>query len=851
MHIPFIGCLWLLIGVPVLASGHAHRTTPSHSLERHNRIKHAEVANSRLRQHIAPKVPIVIEGAALKTSDAPLPTMPEQQGKETELQCLALHVFTSSSSLPLLNGSAVISLHNPSEFSIKISHAGLIFNAVDKRVKGGQRNVTRQIYIEAANSNPQIVLPGQDVQLKFLLQLFQDAPQDPIQINPQVTWSYDVSNLSARMGQNADALGKQLHAIIASVPDTQLHQLQTIASAQPATLVVDRGVSLNSSVVFLGDDRPDPGTGGDWLGRYGNASFILCGLAAPQDIVGGPYLPRMRWKQGQGGFGPTTPVWSDWKGEFFYDNSTGEGQDTRHWMDPHNGSTDDPRALINPSEGGRRFPSWDDQGETRPYDAPGPDLIAHLEVPAGLWRLTFYFIDWDHYGEEKPRVLRFALYDVSHKEDISNKLGPDGFLENNQLASSGYASDLKEGVYKVYGVQGPVKLRLRVQKVHSINAVLSGIFLDHIQLQDIQHANPPPVEDQTADLSRAMQLYNELQYLSQTDASKFLRSATKMQELYDLTSQTLRTKDAVKNTEQDHRPRPLAEARTAEWLRWQCTSSLVVKPTARTGAFTSYLVMHPSQTTEAARQRVQVLLETGDVGLARIAVEPWLILAKHDGSVTKLAALREAIKWFCKRDTNFACTLADQFSGEAKNSGNRPDVVVEEAQQIRNIAQLDYSGPLHTQVVNRVTLALYKACIKDFGVEASGDEVSYHLAETTQEVPGYHLSSEKAGIKAYLQYIRQWPSGKYVVQAHWNVICLAGPVAAVDPSFADIAANSAEVLIQKKSQSSQDIMMESQQTFTPASVAQCVSSIYRSIDNIQQAKKWEKKADNMKNITVN
>lgn len=93
-------------------------------------------------------------------------------------------------------------------------------------------------------------------------------------------------------------------------------------------------------------------------------------------------------------------------------------------------------------------------------DAWGPDLWVRLRMPAGAWRVSFFFRDWDAWNSATPREYRIAL-------------GGDG--EN---ACTARVSRFGKGVYKVFRVRGGRDIVLRIRKDWSINAILSGIFVD-------------------------------------------------------------------------------------------------------------------------------------------------------------------------------------------------------------------------------------------------------------------------------------------------------------------------------------------------------------------------------------
>ena len=491
-----------------------------------------------------------------------------------------------------------------------------------------------------------------------------------------------------------------------------------------------------SRITYLGEDRA---TRGDWLGRYGNECFVLCAMESPRDVVGGRLLPKRRWKESKTGFAATSPVWTDWKGEFFYEVETGDPKESvRHWIPIDELVTDDPRALRNPLEGRRQYASWDDHGETHPFDGKGPDLIATLEIPEGLHRLTLYFIDWDYHNTDRPRAQRVLIRD-----------------EKDELVCSSHVSAFGDGVYKVYGVAGPTKLKVRIQKDRGVAAALSGIFLDEIALPSApEEIASGAKKGKESNVASALARYEELRRRSATDPAAFLQSAGDAEALVGLPS-TLAKKDTA----------------AAKWLQWQCANSLLVDPEGKEKAFSEYLASRPAKDPGAASERVKELLRSGEIGLAEKAVTPWLelTLAKPGAKADDArGALRDAILSFCKRDPDFAGSLVTQTV-----SLREKDSLFSLASELMDIAQQDAQGPLHSKCVYRVAATTYRAIEKALGAEDLGDDGMFLLAKCVSEGPGYFLSSAKAAVVAYEDYTRRWPGGLHFTDAHLQIVRLA------------------------------------------------------------------------------
>jgi len=566
-------------------------------------------------------------------------------------------------------------------------------------------------------------------------------------------------------------------------PKDKLQVLNSVTSAEPSILSVS-SPKLDSPtpplprspIQYLGDDRK---TKGDWLGRYGNECFILCAMESPRDVVGGRLLPKRRWKDGRTGFAATSPVWTDWKGEFCYEVETGDPKESvRHWIPINELVTDDPRALRNPLEGRRRYASWDDHGETHPFDGKGPDLIATLEIPEGLHRLTLYFIDWDTWNTDRPRAQRVLIRD-----------------EKDELVSSSLISAFGDGVYKVYGVAGPTKLKVRIQKDCGVAASLSGIFLDEMLLPGVD-ANPPAnplrldakdleATAKSPELKQPLALYKAVQTLSQTSAAEFLSSQGAMRQIAAFTeSAATSSKPGL--------------ARVAAWLQWQCANSLLVDPEGKEKAFSEYLASSPAKDPGAASERVKELLRSGEIGLAEKAVTPWLELANKGNEETSRTALREAVLSFCKRDPDFAGSLVTQ-TVSLREKDNLFSLSL--ASELMEIAQQDAQGPLGSSCANRVARAFYQSLEDESTHDALADECAFRIALAIQNGPGYYMGNQKAALSAYKEYLARRPEGKYAKEARLALVNLAAMLSRdKEPNarvYVDVATRAASELVEE------------------------------------------------------
>lgn len=202
--------------------------------------------------------------------------------------------------------------------------------------------------------------------------------------------------------------------------------------------------SAESGVLHLAADTV---TRGDWDFRYGLQEAVLCAMTPPYDAGHG--------------IGPGLG----------FELRTGSPDEVpRAWLGAP--ETTDKRALYFPTTGKRRYASWDDRGEIRPFDDNGPDLLLTVNVPAGPHLLALYLVDWDWHAGAHPRMQTIVALD-----------------ERNQPLAVAATGKFGGGRYERFLVQGPRRLTLRIQKHRSPCVVVSGVFLD-----DILPLQPPPFD---------------------------------------------------------------------------------------------------------------------------------------------------------------------------------------------------------------------------------------------------------------------------------------------------------------------------------------------------------------------
>lgn len=186
-----------------------------------------------------------------------------------------------------------------------------------------------------------------------------------------------------------------------------------------------------SPIAYLGEDRQ---TRGAWYEQFGSEAFMLCAKSSPTDVFGGPLLKALGIAKRTGSDDPARS-WLNWR------------------VPSHPSFTWDPISdVCHPA-------NWDDHGEVY-LPGAGPDLYVTCEIPEGLHRLSLYFVnDCTYY--EPGRDLTPAILNGEGRALAATQVR--GFLH---------------GVYKQFGVQGPLSLQVRISKSAGLNAMLSGVFLD-------------------------------------------------------------------------------------------------------------------------------------------------------------------------------------------------------------------------------------------------------------------------------------------------------------------------------------------------------------------------------------
>ena len=228
---------------------------------------------------------------------------------------------------------------------------------------------------------------------------------------------------------------------------------------------------LDSTKPFVTALTNDWTTQGDWLGRYGRYWASLNAMISPRNYY---------W----GGGGPILHT--------FQISPKQKDDAIRYWVAQL--STDDPRALEMPptyfdsrlqkglttKDKYRRLAELDDHGEEYLTTKEGLDIYFSVEIPKGLWTLSFY--NSNTYGFSGPIRMRDYLYSI--RGHVGGKPIDDvmGFDQQPELAKS-RQRDFRNGVYQRFLVRGPQQLDIKIARNNSYNTILAGVFLDSVDEQ--------------------------------------------------------------------------------------------------------------------------------------------------------------------------------------------------------------------------------------------------------------------------------------------------------------------------------------------------------------------------------
>ena len=297
------------------------------------------------------------------------------------------------------------------------------------------------------------------------------APLDDVSRGKDVSMDFDLPEL--------ETTTNEMPAVaFADFPEPAqpptLKELQAMLVELKAVPAAD---SNQPVVVTLEDDWR---TEGQWLGRHGRFWCSLCANDAPKDYV---------WGAG-------------WGVRYFASIGPNHapGDSIRYWIQWL--KTADNRCLemaptylhsrvlkkLTTWQEDRRESEWDDHGEAYPMTMNGPHLYCSLSIPAGLFYLSLYDVNYNGHAY----LERFRDYTVSIRQDpgqlpmgtntdgrVLYSLRPNfAEFQNKPELAGARIYDFWGGAYKRFLVRGPAKLVFQVNRNYSFNTILAGLMLD-------------------------------------------------------------------------------------------------------------------------------------------------------------------------------------------------------------------------------------------------------------------------------------------------------------------------------------------------------------------------------------
>jgi len=192
-------------------------------------------------------------------------------------------------------------------------------------------------------------------------------------------------------------------------------------------------------------------TMGDWVGRIGRRYAVLCAAGAPLDH----YLVND----------------ADYKIRATVGKHGVDHEQIRRWV--HWLRTDQHRVLYDPAIGHRREAEWDDHAEYYPMSHEGPDVWVSVQVPAGINRVSFYFVNKD--GHDGHNRFRDYLLEVKPwKNDNTTR------ADKLPTLAKARVQQFWGGCYKMFALKGPNKYWVKVNCNDSFNTIVCGVFTDEL-----------------------------------------------------------------------------------------------------------------------------------------------------------------------------------------------------------------------------------------------------------------------------------------------------------------------------------------------------------------------------------
>lgn len=212
---------------------------------------------------------------------------------------------------------------------------------------------------------------------------------------------------------------------------------------------------------YIGEDWC---TLGDWCGRYGARCNLLCAGNTPRGNSGKTNAPITI----SGAIGPHHE----------------KNDSMRWWVDWPKADEKNRNVLFKMEYGYRTQAEWNDNGAAYPKSFEGPDLWVMLDNldPDAVWHLSLYFYNSNgRIGDNLERDYILDVYASDGRENLKD------CLERKPLCTARVSDFASGGVYKTFALHGSERFWVRIARNGSLNAILNGIFIEHLfEAQDMQ-----------------------------------------------------------------------------------------------------------------------------------------------------------------------------------------------------------------------------------------------------------------------------------------------------------------------------------------------------------------------------
>ncbi len=219
------------------------------------------------------------------------------------------------------------------------------------------------------------------------------------------------------------------------------HIIATVQSGQGAAV----------TAAFLGQDWR---TQGDWLGHYGVNYARLC--------AGTPQFNNAE-EQFFGGLGGAD-IWRESSPHQY-------AGDVAYYVAWYHSPL--LRTLYFPQATQRIEAEWNDAGGRYPRLYDGPDMWLRVKIPAGLYRLSFYFHNKDNHNGEND--LRDYVVQVYPKDS-----SPAVAWATQRPLAQGRVMQFWGGMYISFVLKGPGAYQVRLKRNYGHWMTVAGMFLDRL-----------------------------------------------------------------------------------------------------------------------------------------------------------------------------------------------------------------------------------------------------------------------------------------------------------------------------------------------------------------------------------